>query len=371
MINIPYDKLVEKIVENSEITKEQIEEKVKTKLEQLAGLISKEGAVHIIANELGINLLQTQGILKTKDLLAGMRDIELAGKVIKKYEIREFSTEKRNGKVARFLIGDETGTTMIVMWNDQADKLENIQEEQIIKIKNANVRENNGKTEVHLGEGSELEINPQGIKIETKEYTTTNYPEPTRKKITELQENDQNVEILATIVQVFDPKYWDTDAETGKKIREGEPKPAKTSYGAVLNLFADDGTDNIRIVLWKNQILNLLKKTEEELKIYRETPEKFEEIKTELLGTMVKLIGKVEKNQMFERLELIAQRVMTDPDPEEELKKLEKQTEKTQNSEENPQNTNTQKTESTKSNTSNTDSDLDEELLDLEEIEDL
>ena len=167
MINVPYEKLTEIIVEQSNLSKEQFEEKVKGKLDQLSGLISKEGAAHIIANELGINLLQTEGLIKTNDLLAGMKNIDIAGKIIRKYDIREFSNEKRSGKVGRVLIGDETGTTMIVMWNDKADLLKELNEEDIIKVKNANVRENNGYTEVHMGESSEIDKNPEGIEIET------------------------------------------------------------------------------------------------------------------------------------------------------------------------------------------------------------
>lgn len=325
MITIPYEKIVEKITAASSMTEAEIEEKVKAKLNQLAGLISKEGAAHIIANELGINLLQSEGLIKIKDLLSGMKSIDLLGKVIRKYEIREFSNEKRTGKVGRFLIGDETGTTMIVLWNDKADLLSTVLEENHIKIKKGNVRENNGYTEVHLGEDGELEINPQGVKIETKQPNGGGYGTPTRKKISELKENDQNVEIFATIVQVFDPKFWETDPETGKKVKreDGSQPPANATYGSVLNLFADDGSDNVRVVLWKNQIINLLGKSEQEIVKYKDSPMEFEEVKTDLLGQMVKFIGRVTKNEMFGRLEFVANMVDRNVNPDEEIKNLE------------------------------------------------
>jgi len=66
----------------------------------------------------------------------------------------------------------------------------------------------------------------------------------------------------------------------------------------------------------------------EQILQYKEQPEKFEEIKTKLLGNQVKLIGKTNKNEMFDRLEFIAQRVFLDIDLEEEIKKLKEEAEK-------------------------------------------
>ena len=67
----------------------------------------------------------------------------------------------------------------------------------------------------------------------------------------------------------------------------------------------------------------LLNKTQEEILKYKDDPQSFEPIKTELLGNIVKLIGRVTKNQMFDRLEFITQLVFPNPDPEQEINKLE------------------------------------------------
>ena len=49
--------------------------------------------------------------------------------------------------------------------------------------------------------------------------------------------------------------------------------------------------------------------------------EKFEEIKTELLGNIIKIGGRVKKNLFFDRLEFVANDVTLNPNPEEEIKK--------------------------------------------------
>jgi len=102
----------------------------------------------------------------------------------------------------------------------------------------------------------------------------------------------------------------------------GEVKP---NYSFVLNVFLDDGTDNIRVVCFRNQALKLLNKTQEQMLEYKDNPEKFEEMKTELLGKIVKFVGRTTKNEMFDRLEFISQLVFTNPDPDDEIKILNKE----------------------------------------------
>ncbi len=329
MINVPFDVMASKIVEEASISREELDKRVSQKLEQLSGLISREGAAHIIANELGVNLLEAKGLLKIKDLVPGLKGVTINAKVIRKYEPRSFSNEKRSGRLARFLVGDDSGIVMVVLWNDQVDVHEKIKENDVVRIKDCYVKDNNGRAEIHLNESAGLEINPEGVQVEAKPAPQQGKRD--RKKISELSENDSDVEIFATIVQVFDPKFFEVCPECNKRAKKDENSnnfacaehgEVKPSYGVVLNMFVDDGTDNVRVVLWKNQVLALLGVEEQKLLSYKDAPESFEEFKTDLLGLMVKLVGRVNKNEMFDRLEFIAGLVFKDVNPEEEIKKL-------------------------------------------------
>ena len=142
-----------------------------------------------------------------------------------------------------------------------------------------------------------------------------------------MTENDQNVEILGTIVQVFDLRFFTVCPECNKRVYEkesgfecGAHGKVTPSYSYVMNVFLDDGTDNMRVVFWKNQAERLLGKTEAEMLQFKDDGQKFEEVKNDLLGNIVKLVGRVSKNEMFDRLEFNAQLVFPEPDPEEELK---------------------------------------------------
>ena len=303
------------------------------KLKQLSGLISKEGAAHIIANELGVKIFeQASGKLQIKNILAGMRSVETLGKVTRKFELREFQTQSGTGKVSNIVIGDETGSIRLVMWGEQATSINKLNEGDIVKIVGGYVRENQGRKEVHLNDRSKLIINPPGETVGN--VVESAFAAPLRKSISGLAEGDENIEILGTIVQAFEPKFYEVCPQCGKRAKPEENRficPVHSSvapdYSYVMNVVLDDGTENIRSVFFRNQIERLLGKTREELLSYRLNPQEFDKIKTELLGNQVKLVGRVNKNQMFGRLEFTAQLVFTNPNPEDEIKRL--QTEKT------------------------------------------
>jgi len=330
MLKIPLTDIIAKIKEKTKLSDEEINSKINDKLKQLSGLISKEGAAHIIANELGVKIFdQVSGKLQIKNILAGMRSVETVGKITRLFELREFKTEKREGKVASIVIGDETGVIRVVMWGEQADNIRRLTESDIVKIVGGYVRENQGRKEIHLNDRSRLIINPEGEKIGIVAEEFAPRESAQRKTINELKETDENIEILGTIVQAFEPKFFEVCPQCGKRAKpEGdrfmcpEHSMVTPDFSYVMNIVLDDGTETVRCTFFRNQAERLLNKTKDELMKYKDNPETFEQIKTDLLGNQLKLIGRVNKNQMFERLEFVTQLVFTNPNPEEEIKRL-------------------------------------------------
>lgn len=332
MIQMPLQDMINKIVEEAGVTEEQVNEKIKQKLDQLSGLISKEGAAHIIANELNVKLVpQKAGVLKLKDLLVGMRDIETAGKVVNNFGMREFQVGDRTGKVANLVIADETGSIKMVCWGEQAAKAGACKEGDIIKIAGAYMKVNQGNNEVHMNDRSLLTINPEGIKIDVAAGGGSAGVQ--RKKIEELAENDQNVELLATIVQVFDPKFFEVCPECGKRTKQSEDGSfncfehgrISPAFSYLINTYLDDGSGNIQAVFFRNLFEDLADKKSDQLLQYKDNPSAVDQLKTDLLGNMIKVSGRINKNSMFERLEFVVQSVDINPDPEEELKALDSQ----------------------------------------------
>ncbi len=327
LIRIPYDEMLGKIEQKTGLSRAQLEEKISAKLTQLSGLISKEGAAHIVANELGVKLLENSG--KIKDIYAGMRSVEFTAKIQTVYPLNTFARQDGTaGKVASCMVADETGVTRLVGWGDMAEALSKLDVGTIVKVTGGLAKESNrGYTEIHVNEKSYVVANPVGVTL--GEVKTFQRAAAVRKEIKALQDGDENVELLGTIVQVFDPRFFEICPTCNGRAREQEGVftcekhgAVKHDYAFVMNVFVDDGTENIRCVLFRQQAERLLNKTLEQILPCRQAPEQFEPVKTELLGQIVKFVGRAKKNTFFDRLEFNVQLVFPNPDPKEELAKM-------------------------------------------------
>lgn len=326
MYKIPLADLHEKILQSGKINSVELEARMKAKINELAGLISEEGAAHIIANELGISLFPSgREQLKVKELYAGMRGISTAGKVVRRFEVREFAKQDRAGKVCNLLLGDETGTVRAVFWNDQVDRLQGVKEEDVLLLKDIFVKENNGNKEIHVGTKTEIVVNPSNLRVEAVRPS----PDFTRRKIEELQQAQEGVELLGTVVQVFDPRFFEVCSFCNKRVQDTEQGKQCTEHGLVqpttsyvLTLILDDGTGTIRSTFWKNQTSHLLQRDEQAMLSCKDNPAAFEEIKNELYGEQLKVMGRVKKNELFDRLEFNVQ-LAEKASPQEEIVRLE------------------------------------------------
>ena len=101
MFGLTYEDIVEKIVKEKGISREEVKEKVDEKIKQLSDLISKEGAAQIIANQLGVKVIENFGDRKFKinQLPAGVSSVNALGKVTQLSEVRTFNRNGKEGKV--------------------------------------------------------------------------------------------------------------------------------------------------------------------------------------------------------------------------------------------------------------------------------
>ena len=334
MIRLSYDEIIAKIKEKSALSEGELADKVDKKVAQLAGLVSREGAAHIVASELGIKLIdQLSGRLQIKNILNGMRDVETVGKVLQVFDERQFSSNGREGKIASLQIADESGSIRAVLWNEQAENVKGISVGDVVKVKSAYVRERNGLKELHLNDRSVLLVNPPGETVDVTVAPAASSLQQqrlgvSRKKLSELSDADSIVEVLGTIVQVFDLKFFEVCPDCGKRAKplngsfaceqHGTVKP---SYSYVMNSVIDDGTETMRLVLFRRMVERLLNKTEQEVLSYHLQPDSFQQVKNDLLGNFVKAVVRVNKNDMFDRLELVAQEIY-EASPDEEITRL-------------------------------------------------
>jgi replication factor A1 len=337
MIDVSFDEAVTRIHQETGLPVAEIQSRVQAKLQQLSGLISRDGAAHILANELGVQLARPAAAnaqVKIQDIGLQSRNITVIGRVITKYDAKTFNKNGREGRVASLLLGDETGVTRLVFWNDQVDVFLELNQGDILVVKNPFVKPSYqpGRLELQLNTQSSLVVNPEGVAVAERQAPAQR-PPASQKYIRDLSDNEDNVEIIATVVQVYDPRFFDACPQCNKKLlgenqcpEHGEVVP---SINFSMSAFLDDGTGNIRTTFWKQQAMRLTGKTDKEFAGYRDDPTSFEDVKNDLLGEFVKIIGRVKRNDTFDRLELTANVVFMDVDPARELESLQKKFENT------------------------------------------
>lgn len=111
-----YLELLEFISKNSGVSVEELGRKVEAKQAKLAGLISKEGAAQIIAAELHISF--DKQTIKISQVVPGMRKINLVGRIITLFPVKEYNKNGRSGRIGSFILADETSNIRTVLWDE-------------------------------------------------------------------------------------------------------------------------------------------------------------------------------------------------------------------------------------------------------------
>jgi ssDNA-binding replication factor A large subunit len=313
MVQENYDKLLGKIASSAGLEKEELERRVEAKRAKLSGLISKEGAIQIIAAELGVSFDNEK--FKINELIPGMRKVNLVGKVINLFPVRTFTRNDQESKVANLVVADETSNIKVVLWDvNHIELIEKgeVSEGKVIEILNATMRDN----EVHLGSFSEFKLSSDVLEnVQTAKVVK-------EKNIADFKMSD-NVNVRAFIVQAFEPRFFNVCPECKKKVIQEEESFICKEHNkvipekrALINLVLDDGTETIRAVLFHDSLSQLgltqLENTEE-----------LSKQKQEIIGKEMIFSGNVRTNKFFNNPEFVVDKV-TEVNIGELMKNLEK-----------------------------------------------
>src|SRR3989344_1445968 len=297
MIHGNYERILEKISKASGLDKEEIDRRVEAKRAKLSGLISKEGAAQVTASELGINFDNKK--LKINEVLSGMKKVNTLGKIIGIFPVREFERNEKKNKVVNLIIADDTSNIKIVLWDTNHIELiekSKIKQGDVVEIANASMRDN----ELHLSSFSEFKLSSENLE-NVQEVIMLR-----EKNLNDLKPMDQ-VKIRAFIVQVFEPRFFYVCPECSKKaVSEGENFvcgvhgkiiPEKK---ALMNIVLDDGTENIRAVLFERAFKSLGLNTAD-----MESTDSFIQQKIDLIGKELLFSGNARTNKLFNNLEFV------------------------------------------------------------------
>ncbi|RLE66687.1 MAG: hypothetical protein DRJ38_01250 [Thermoprotei archaeon] len=140
-----------------------VKEMIKKKAEELGELVDEYVIALMVAKELGISLPKEEKSLKVsklkiRDLISGLRNVNLVARVIK---IDREITFSRNGRMRRCLrigIGDATGIINLVLWDEQVEQVKNLRIGDVIRISRGYTREYRGRIELYLGENGKISL---------------------------------------------------------------------------------------------------------------------------------------------------------------------------------------------------------------------
>lgn len=164
---------------------------------------------------------------KIKDVKDGMGDLNLTGKVLEISEIRTFQRKDgSSGKVGNLLLGDDTGTLRVTLWDDKTEFLNQIEYGDTVELINAYARENAFTQKIELQVGNRSVIRKSEKKIEYEEKFT---------QIADVRADMSDINVSGKVLDIGE-------------IRTFEKKNGTT--GRVGNLLLGDSTGKIRLTLW-------------------------------------------------------------------------------------------------------------------------
>ncbi len=296
-----------RIASSTGISEDEVMRMIKEKQDELSGLISEEGASHLVAKELGVQLVKKTVMINIGSIVPGMQNVDAVGRVVRIMPAREFKTEKASGKVQNIIIGDATGTVRLSLWNDEIEKYK-VTEGAAVRVRGFVKEDNLGNPEIRIGRF--------GMMAETDEPVPEVKEAPARKtersSIAGLKEGGYK-EVRGALLQVFESNpFYEVCSVCGTRIKETKcaDHDAEIDYGMVVSGIADDGTGSIRIVLFGDTAGKLLGMTKNEAKQAFEREKNISAIyKNISLGEEYVFEGKARRNEFFDRLELIVNNV--------------------------------------------------------------
>lgn len=230
-----FETLLNKLLEQrSELTRSDIEEKIKQKKEKIgAGYLTDQGALFLIASDLGVSLSEPLKVeMGLKDLYVGAKEISLETRVLNFSPAKQYSRKDGTPFFLRTMtVYDGNATASVKLWDEKANLpgIEDLKPGDLIKIIKAYVKSDlNGSPTINIGSGSNIETVDIDSDIPAIDSIT--------KDVNSIKENENNLVVSGTIDGIINTmEFTNSRGQPGKALR--------------LRLKGSNG-NSVRIVLW-------------------------------------------------------------------------------------------------------------------------
>jgi hypothetical protein len=286
--------LVYELAKKSGKSEKEIIKMAEKKIEEFSGLVSIEGALYILAKDLGV-IIEPKSYkkdIKIENLVAGIKRVDIKAKVAEKSDIREFVRNDGSvGKVESIILADETGAIRLSLWDDQIEKF-NLEEGSFVEIRNAYCVENSlGDCELRFGDRTQVKEIEEAFEVIPVLKTKRKY-----KAVENLNfvESGGSYEVIGTITQIFSPTHFKVCEICEKKMNKDVNgvylcevhKEVGTKDCPVVSLIIDDGWSTMRI------------------SAFRDLAKKFVSEDSDKIGYIIMARGFIKKNAISGDLEM-------------------------------------------------------------------
>ncbi|HEX9260920.1 MAG TPA: OB-fold nucleic acid binding domain-containing protein [Candidatus Bathyarchaeia archaeon] len=228
----------ELISKRPELTRPKILEALEIERSKTGGLISDETLLRLIAAKHGVQVPQTKihsCSLTINQLIPILNDATVVGRIVAVYPVRSYEG-KQPGKYASLLIADGGGLLRVMLWNDKADLVESgeLKAGRIARFVHSYTKEDrNGKTELHIGAKSIVEINPQDT-----DETSFPFIKQFSTKCREITKAQSSIHLAGLVKEVFPSSAF---------TRENQ------SDGKILRFVLADDSGEVTVVAWNER----------------------------------------------------------------------------------------------------------------------
>jgi ssDNA-binding replication factor A large subunit len=159
-----FEELLSKLVERvPELSRSVIEERINEKKEKIgAGYLTDQGAIFLVAADLGVTLEQSQNPeVAIKDLYIGAKEVTLKSRVLNISPTKQFTKKDGSSFSLRTItVYDNNSTASVKLWDEKANLpgIEELKPGDLIKIIKAYVKSDlTGAPTINIGSGASIE----------------------------------------------------------------------------------------------------------------------------------------------------------------------------------------------------------------------
>jgi len=159
-----FEELISKLLEKvPELSRSVIEERINEKKEKVgAGYLTDQGAIFLVAADLGVILEQSQkSEVAIKDLYIGAKEVTLESRVLNISPTKQFTKKDGSSFSLRTItVYDNNSTASVKLWDEKANLpgIEELKPGDLIKIIKAYVKSDlTGAPTINIGSGASIE----------------------------------------------------------------------------------------------------------------------------------------------------------------------------------------------------------------------